>query len=279
MATAWRNNRIRIGFFIMAVFIILGGILPFFSPYDPRSWNLVPRNLQPSAEHLLGTTNLGQDTFWLLTAAIQNSLIIGLIVSFFATMIGVLAGLTAGFVGGIPDRIITLIMDVFIVVPSLPILILTASLLQGRASLLIIGAILILFNWPWPARQVRSIALSMREREFINTARFSGSSTWKIVTREILPYLYAWSLANFVNTVLVAIATESGLAVIGLSSLEQATVGTMIYWALQHQALLGARWWWIGSPVVAIILLFVGIFLLATGVSEFSASRRGHQNA
>lgn len=263
----------------MAVFVILGGILPFFSPYDPRSWNLVPRNLQPSAEHLLGTTNLGQDTFWLLTAAIRNSLIVGLIVAFFATMIGVLAGLTAGFVGGVPDRIVTLIMDVFIVVPSLPILILTASLLQGRASLVLISAVLILFNWPWPARQVRSIALSMREREFINTARFSGSSTAKIVTREILPYIYAWTLANFVNTVLVAIATESGLAVIGLSSLEQATLGTMIYWALQHQALLGARWWWIGSPVVAIILLFVGIFLLVTGASELSAQRRGHQNA
>jgi peptide/nickel transport system permease protein len=257
----------------------LGGILPFFSPYDSRSWNVVPRNLQPSGEHFLGTNNLGQDTFWLLTAAIQNSLIVGLIVATLATTIGVLAGLTAGFIGGVVDRVLTLLMDVFIVVPSLPILILMASLLQGRASLLLISFILVLFNWPWPARQVRSIALSMREREFINTARFSGANTFTILTREILPYVFAWALANFVNTVLVAIATESGLAVIGLSSLEQSTLGTMIYWALQHQALLGQRWWWIGSPVVAIILLFVGLFLLATGVSELSAERRGHQYA
>ncbi len=273
------NRRLTIGMVILAGFIILGGILPFFSPEDPRSWIRYPRNLPPSAEHFLGTTNLGQDTFWLLTYATQNSLFIGLLVAFFATLIGVFAGLLAGFVGGIPDRIITLLADVFIVVPSLPILILMSSLLQGRASLVLISAILILFNWPWPARQVRSIALSMRERQFVNTARFSGSSTLSILVEEIFPHISTWTMANFVNTVLVAIATESGLAVIGLSSLEEATLGTMIYWALQHQALLGQRWWWIGSPVVAIILLFISLFLISTGIAALSAERRGHQDA
>jgi len=264
---------------MLAAFIILGGILPFFSPEDPRSLIRTPLTMPPSAEHFLGTTNLSQDTFWLLTYDTQNSLFIGLLVAFFATLIGVFAGLLAGFVGGIPDRIITLLADVFIVVPSLPILILMASLLQGRASLVLISAILILFNWPWPARQVRSIALSMRERQFVNTARFSGSNTVTILIEEVFPHIVNWTMANFVNTVLVAIATESGLAVIGLSSLEEATLGTMIYWALQHQALLGQRWWWIGSPVVAIILLFICLFLISTGISSLSAERRGHQDA
>lgn len=273
------NIRLKIGLLLLAVFVILGVILPNFSPYDVRSWNAVPRNLGPSADHFLGTTNLGQDTFWLLTFAIQNSLIIGVFVAFFSTLIGVLAGLTAGYLGGWVDRVLTMLMDVFIVIPSLPILILMASLLQGRASLILISVILVIFNWPWPARQARAIALSMREREFINTARFSGSSTFFIITREILPYILSWTMANFVNTVLVAIATESGLAVIGLSSLEQATLGTMIYWALQHQALLGQRWWWIGSPVVAIIVLFFALFLISTGFSNLSAEKRGHQNA
>lgn len=273
------NPRLTIGLIILAVFIILGGVLPFFSPEDPRSWIKHRRNLPPSAEHLLGTTNLGQDTFWLLSYATQNSLFIGLFVAFFATLIGVFAGLGAGFLGGIPDRVITLLADVFIVVPSLPILILMSSLLQGRASLLLISIILILFNWPWPARQMRSIALSMRERQFVNTARFSGSNTIQILAEEIVPHIFSWAMANFVNTVLVAIAVESGLAVIGLSSLEEATLGTMIYWALQHQALLGQRWWWIGSPVVAIILLFIALFLISTGISSLSAERRGHGDA
>lgn len=265
------------GMVLLAGFVLLGAVLPFFSPYDSRSWNVVPRNLKPSAEHLLGTTNLGQDTFWLLAQAVQNSLIVGLIVATAATTIGVLVGLTAGFRGGVMDRALTLLMDVFIVIPSLPILILMASLLQGRASLLLISLILVIFNWPWPARQTRSMALSMREREFINTARFSGSNSFTIITREIFPYILPWALANFINTVLVAIATESGLAVIGLSSLEEATLGSMIYWALQHQALLGARWWWIGSPVVAIVLLFVALFLTSTGWADMNAEHRGQQ--
>jgi peptide/nickel transport system permease protein len=273
------NGRLKAGAILLLIFVVLGVILPRFAPYDPRSWNTVPRNLPPSNQHLLGTTNLGQDTFWLLTFAVQNSLMVGLIVAFFATAIGVLAGLTAGFVGGTLDRILTLLMDVFIVVPSLPILILMASLLQGKATLLLISAILVLFNWPWPARQTRAMALSMREREFINTARFSGASTLHIIAREIFPYITAWTMANFINTVLVAIATESGLAVIGLSSLEESTLGTMIYWGLQHQALLGRRWLWIGSPVVSIIVLFIALFLASTGFADYSAEKRGRQHA
>lgn len=264
---------------LVLLFIIIGVILARFSPYDPRSWNAVPRNLQPSPTHLLGTTSLGQDTFWLLTFAVQNSLFVGVVVAFFATTIGLLAGLTGGFVGGSIDRSLTLLMDVFISIPSLPILILVASLLHGKASLLTISLVLIVFNWPWPARQVRSIALSLREREFISTARFSGASTMSIIVREIFPYVLTWSLANFVNTVLVAIATESGLAVVGLSSVEQATLGTMIYWGLQYQALLAHRWWWIGTPVIAIILLFIGLFLASTGFADLSAQRRGRQRA
>jgi peptide/nickel transport system permease protein len=273
------NARLKAAAVLLLLFIIVGVVLPRFSPYDPRSWNTAPRNLQPSQAHLLGTTSLGQDTFWLLTFAVQNSLFVGVVVAFFATAIGVLAGLTGGFVGGSIDRGLTLLMDVFISVPSLPILILVASLLQGKTSLLTISLVLIVFNWPWPARQMRSIALSMRGREFINTARFSGASTLSIIVHEIFPYVLTWSLANFVNTVLVAIATESGLAVIGLSSVEQATLGTMIYWGLQYQALLAHRWWWIGTPVVAIILLFVTLFLASTGFADFSAERRGRQRA
>jgi peptide/nickel transport system permease protein len=273
------NTRLKAGAVLLLLFIIVGVILARFSPYDPRSWNAVPRNLQPSQAHLLGTTSLGQDTFWLLTFAVQNSLFVGVVVAFFATTIGLLAGLTGGFVGGSIDRGLTLLMDVFISVPSLPILILVASLLHGKTSLLTISLVLIVFNWPWPARQVRSIALSLREREFISTARFSGASTMSIIVREIFPYVLTWSLANFVNTVLVAIATESGLAVVGLSSVEQATLGTMIYWGLQYQALLAHRWWWIGTPVIAIILLFIGLFLASTGFADLSAQRRGRQRA
>ena len=267
--------RLIAGLVIVGIFLVLGFVLPWFSPSDPQVWQTVPRNRIPSLQHLFGTTSLGQDTFWLLTYALWDSLLLGASVAFFSTVIGVLLGMVAGYKGGLTDRVLSFAMDSFLCLPSLPMLILLASLLQGRASLPVIAVTLVLFNWPFPARQIRAVVLSMREREFIHAAWFSGEPGLRIITRQILPYLMPWAMANFVNTVLVAIAIESGLAVIGLSSAEQATLGTMIYWAIKYQALLAHRWWWVGPPVLSIIVLFIGLFLIGSGIDRRSAQRQG----
>ncbi len=269
------NPRLKFGALISGFFLIMGFVVPFFPHSDPTMWNLIPSNLSPSTDHWLGTTDLGQDTFWFLVLGIHNSLIIGLIVATLATTIGVVVGLIAGYKGGIIDRVLMVLMDTFIVIPSLPILILIASILKGRASLITIALVLVMFNWPWPARQSRAMTLSLREREFVNTAWFSGESTVRIVVFEIFPFIRTWAMANFVNTILVAIGTEAGLAVIGLSNMQQATLGTMIYWAIQHEALLMGAWYWIGSPVVVIVTMFLGLFAFSTGVVQLSTSRRG----
>jgi peptide/nickel transport system permease protein len=269
--------RLLVGIVIVSIFSVLGLLVPLFAPEDPTAWNTYFRNLPPSAEHIMGTNNLGQDIFWLLTWSIRNSLWIGLGVSAAATVIGVLVGIFSGFVGGITDRVLTLLMDVVIAVPSLPILILISALLGGKSSLWIIAGVLVVFNWPWPGRQARAMALSLREREFINVAGASGENTLKIIVWEILPFMLGWALANFINTILVAISAESGLAIIGLASLKDATLGTMIYWAMQHQALLLEKWLWILSPILSIMLLFIGLFLVSTGWSDYFATRRGRQ--
>ena len=202
-------------------------------------------------------------------------MILGIVVAAAATAIGVLVGLLAGFIGGAVDRAIMLLCDSVIVIPSLPILILLGALLRGRATTMMIAAILIIFNWPWPARQARSMALTIREREFVNTARFSGESTLKIVCVEIVPHVLSWAMANFVNTILVAIGSEASLAVLGLSSTTTPTLGNMIYWARQYQAIMKKQWIWIGSPVLATSILFIGLFLTYTGYNEYVAKKRG----
>jgi peptide/nickel transport system permease protein len=267
--------QLKAGVFFLLLSLIVGFVLPLFGEPNPQAWNTYFKNLKPSHEHLLGTTSLGQDIFWLLTHSIRNSFIIGIIVAFFATIIGVLLGSIAGFRGGIIDRIITLLMDTFIVIPSLPILILLGSLLKGRASVFSISLILIIFNWPWPARQVRAMTLSLRERDFIDTARFSGEKQGKIIIKEFLPHIASWSMACFINTILVAIRTESSLAVIGMSNNAQATLGTMIYWANQHQALLLGNWYWIGAPLVAISVIFISLFMTLSGAQNYSSLKRG----
>ena len=113
------SPRLKFGAIVVAVFLVFGFVVPLFSPSDPTTWNLLPSNLPASPQHLFGTTDLGQDTFWFLVLAVHNSLIIGLIVATLATTIGVLVGLTAGFKGGIIDRVLTLLTDTFIVIPSL----------------------------------------------------------------------------------------------------------------------------------------------------------------
>ncbi|MCC6166304.1 MAG: ABC transporter permease [Caldilineaceae bacterium] len=269
--------RLVVGIIIVGTFLIMGLIVPFFAPEDPTAWNTYFRNLPPSRQHIMGTNNLGQDIFWLLSWSIRNSLWLGLLVSALATFIGVLIGMLSGFLGGFTDRVLTTAMDTVIAVPSLPILILMSALLSGSTSLLIIAGVLVFFNWPWPGRQARAMSLSLREREFINVAQASGEGTLKIVLVEIMPFMLGWALANFINTVLVAISAESGLAIIGLSSLKDATLGTMIYWAMQHQALLLEQWLWILSPIISIMLLFIGLFLVSTGWSDYFATRRGRQ--
>ena len=185
-----------------------------------------------------------------------------------------LAGLAAGYSSGWVDRVLSFLMDALLCIPSLPILILLAALFGGQLSLPVVALALILFNWPYPGRQVRAVALTMREREFVNIAWFSGEFSFRILTRHIFPYIAGWSGANFINTVLVGIATETSLAVIGLSSAQQATIGTMIFWALKYQALLSQRYLWVGAPVVAIILMFISLFLVSSGLAIRSSARR-----
>lgn len=269
------GGRVIIGGLILSVFVILGGILPGFAPGDPMVWQTVPRNRPPSFEYLLGTTSQGQDVFWLLTWAISNSLWLAIIVAALSTAIGVVVGLLSGYLGGAIDRAISFVIDATIIIPVLPVLILVAAIMLGQTTLWIIALVLVVFNWPFPARQVRSVALSLRERGFAHTAWMSGESTMRIILWQFAPYLRAWSLANFVNTVLVATVLETSIAVIGLSNNEQATLGTMLYWSLEFQAILAERWWWIGAPVISIIVLFIGLFLLSSGIEERSARLRG----
>ncbi len=119
------------------------------------------------------------------------------------------------------------------------------------------------------------MALSLREQEFVNMARFSGATTFDIITRELLPYTFSYIVVNFINTILFAINMEAALAVIGLSNVQVPTLGSILFWALNYNALLIGQLSWIVAPIVATVLLFLGLFLTSTGYNELSATRRG----
>ncbi len=277
MRKFWKNANIRlkIGLFMTAFFVILGFVVFYFPHINPFTFNTYPKKLAPSAAHWLGTTSMGQDIFWLLIEGIHNSLLIGLIVATIGTVVGVFVGLVAGFSGGALDRVLTVITDTFVVIPSLPILILMTALMRGSATVIMMALVLGMFAWAWPSRQIRSMALTIKERDFIHTAWFSGEGTVQVVITEILPFALTWSLSNFMNATLAAIASESSLAVLGLSPANLISLGNIIQWARERNAIFAKQWFWIGSPIVATVLLFIGLFLLITGYNDYMSMKRG----
>lgn len=273
----WKNAnfRLKAGLMITAFFFFVGFVVYFVPHINPFMFNTYPNKLLPSAEHWLGTTNMGQDIFWLLIEAIHNSLTIGLIVALIGTVLGVFVGLVAGFSGGGLDRVLMVITDTFVVIPSLPILILMTSLMKGSSTVIMMALVLAMFAWAWPSRQIRSMALTLKERDFIHTAWFSGEGTIQVVVTEILPFALTWSLSNFMNATLSAIASESSLAVLGLSPANLISLGNMIQWARERNAIMAKQWFWIGSPIVATVILFIGLFLLITGYNDYMSMKRG----
>lgn len=267
--------RLKIGLIITAVFVVIGFVVYYFPHTDPFTFNTYEPKLGASGAHWLGTTSMGQDVVWLLIEAIHNSLLIGLIVALLGTVVGVLVGLLAGFAGGVLDRVLMIITDTFVVIPQLPILILMTSLMKGGSTVIVMALVLAMFAWAWPSRQIRSMALTIKERDFIQVAKFSGEGTLQIVVTEILPYALTWSLSNFMNAVLSAIGSESSLAVLGLSPGNLVSLGNMIQWARNYNAIFNKQYLWIGAPIVATVILFIGLFMLITGYNDYLAMKRG----
>ena len=269
------NPRLAIGRAIIVVMGLGSFILPFFAPVDPSVQASYLKNLPVSWEHLLGTNAIGQDIFWFLVFAIRNSLTLGILVGIGVTIIATTIGLRAGYIGGNFERPVMLVVDSFITIPLLPILIILGAVIRGNSSFLTVGFIIMIFGWAWGARTIRSMALTLREREFINMAKFSGANTFDILLREVFPYVTAYMLVAFINTVLFAINTEATLAVIGLSKVEVPTLGSIIFWALNYNALFTGNYIWLVAPIVATVVLFLGLFLSSTGFNAAFANKRG----
>lgn len=263
-----RDGRFTFAFVVICALIFLG-MLSFFSPYDIGQWNVVPRDMPPSIEHLLGTNSKGQDVFWEMTFAIRNSILMAVITAFFSRIIAVIVGLVAGFKGGTTDRVLMSMNDSFIVIPVLPILILLGSILKERLNIISLGLVLALFGWAWDARVIRAQILSLREREFTYTAILSGQGTLKLIFKEYIPFIIPIVSATAINNMFWAVGMEVTLSILGLSNLSLPTLGTMLYWAINYQAMLLGYWWWVITPVIISVFLFIALYLLSVSISEY----------
>jgi peptide/nickel transport system permease protein len=255
--------------FVALVIILILAFLSIFCPYDPTLWNVVPKDLRPSAEYPLGTDSNGQDIFWQATYAVRNSLIISLVAASVSRVIAVLVGMVAGYKRGNTDRILMFVSDGLLVIPLFLILVMLAMMVRQHMNLVVLGLLLSFFGWPWDARLIRSVILSLREREFTQTAILSGTGTVKLVLNEYMPFAMPLIFSTLINNMGWSIGLEMTLAYLGLVDVNIPTLGTMLNWAIIYQAMFLGRWNWVLTPVVLAVFMFIALYWLSVSISEY----------
>ena len=249
--------------------VVIIALMSFVSPYPPLDVYVVAPDLPPSGEHWLGTTSRGQDVFWQLSVAIRNTLAFGVVVALISRVIALAVGLFAGYAGGPVDRLLMSVNDTFIVVPIFPILVLFYFVMRDQMSWGLLALVAACLGWAYDARLIRSIALSLKTRDFTAQSAFCGMGAREIVTREHLPYVMPVVFTTTMNNMNWSIGLEVTLSVLGFTDVNTPTIGGMIYWANQHAALVSGIWWWIAAPVALVVAVFVALFLLAVSMNEY----------
>jgi peptide/nickel transport system permease protein len=264
----FRDYRFCFSFGVLVIILILA-FLSIFCPYDPTLWNVVPKDLRPSAEYPLGTDSNGQDIFWQATFAVRNSLIVSLIAASVSRVIAILVGMIAGYTGGSTGRVLMFVSDSLLVIPLFLIIVMIAMMVRKFMNLALLGLMLSAFGWAWDARLIRSVILSLREREFTKTAILSGTGTVKLVLNEYMPFAMPLIFSTLINNISWAIGLEMTLALLGLVNINIPTLGTMLNWAIYYQSMFLGRWWWVLTPVVLSLFMFIALYWLSVSISEY----------
>lgn len=269
LADLLRYNREFLIGFVLTAGIFVFAALHFIAPYDPMAIYMLPPDMPPSADYWLGTTSRGQDVLWQISSAIWNTMTFGLTVTLLSRILALGMGMTSGYLGGRSDRVLMTLNDTLIALPNIPILLLVYFVMRDQMNWQLLAVTAALLGWNYDARLIRSVVLGLRTREFTRHAVFAGMSVPRILLREHLPYVMPVVFFTAMNNLIWAIGIEVTLSILGFSDVNRPTVGGMIYWANQHQAIIAGIWWWIAFPILFVVLLFLGLFLLAISVNEY----------
>lgn len=268
----WRavrsNGKAATGTVILGVFVILAIIPQWIEPGDPAA-EIYQRMAGPSGAHWLGTTAYGQDILSEVIWGARPALEIAILSGLFATVVSVLIGVSAAYLGGIADDVLSLLTDVFLVIPTLPLVIVIAAYAR-HSSVSVLIIVLVITGWSYGARQLRSQALSLRNRDFLQAAKVRGERRSYVIVFEILPTMTSLILATFLNSALYAILTASGLEFLGLGDTSSVDWGTMLYWAQNNEALQTGQYLWATIPGLCIALLGTAFALLNNAFDEIS---------
>jgi peptide/nickel transport system permease protein len=293
-----RSPKVIAGLVILGFFAVVALLGRWAAPYspnatDPKNWvqhvlvdgtgpgtsfpaNYYPLPFPPSAAHLLGTTVFAQDALSQVLASTQATLFVGLLAAAIATILSILFGVTAGYVGGGTDEGLSLVANVFLAIPGLPLLIVLADYVPNAgSSIFLVAAIIAITSWAYSARTLRAQTLSLRNRDFVEAARVSGEGRLRIILVEVLPNLIPIVAASFLFTTLSAIGAYVALAFLGLAGSPTSSPpglwnwGEMLREGFANNAVRSGWWWWWAPPGIMVALLGTGLALLNFGIDEF----------
>ena len=265
-----RSPKVILGLSIVGFFLLLTIFGPLLAPFSPDNTSFAA-NLTPSAHHWFGTTSLGQDIFSQTLVGARATIVVALVAGLFATMLSMVVGVSAGYIGGFTDDGLSLMSNVFLAIPGLPLLIVIDSYLPvtSRSNTLIIGLIISLTGWAWGARVIRAQTMSLRNRDFVEASRIIGEKRCRVMFFEVMPNLLPILASSLLFTLLYSIGAYVTLAYIGLTSSSVWNWGTMLFWAQANNAPLSGEWYWFIPPGVCIALVGTGLALLNFGIDEF----------
>lgn len=269
--TLWRQPKARIGLLLILALVVMAVLAPIISPYSPQTATF-PVMTGPSSANLLGTTGGGQDVLSQLIYGARDSLIVAFGAGVLATVIALVIGLLAGYLSGPTDSVLNFLMNLLLVIPALPLMIIISTYSKGGGIWTIV-LIIVLVSWAFGGRVVRSRVLSLRSLDFVTAAQFSGDRTGRIIVREIVPNIVSLVAAIFFGTATAAVLAEAGLEFLGLGNPATVSWGTMLYWAQNYNVLAQGQWAGIFAPGLCIALLASAFALLNFGVDELSNPR------
>jgi peptide/nickel transport system permease protein len=270
-ATLWRNRKARLGLLVLGVIVFVAIFAPLLAPYSPTSTGFTPY-LGPSGTHFFGTTGQGQDVFSQMLYGTRISLLVGLSAGLLATLAAVIIGLVAGYLSGAVDVTLSFVTNLALVIPSLPLIIILAAYVPSR-SVWTIVLVVAVTGWATGARVIRSQTSTLRSRDFVTAAMFSGERLPRIVFREILPNMTSLVAASFFGAATFAVMAEASLEFLGLGNPSTISWGTILYSAQTNNALLTGQWVVILAPGLAIALLALSFTLVNFGVDALSNPR------
>jgi peptide/nickel transport system permease protein len=269
--TLWGDAKARTGMIILGVIVVVAVFAPQLAPHSPTATTFTPY-LGPNSVNWLGTTGNGQDVFSQLLYGARVSLLVGLGAGAMATAVAVTLGLIAGYRPGPVDEVIGFLTNLALVVPGLPLMIILAAYLANH-SLWTIVLVVAFTSWATGARVMRSQAATLRTRDFVASAVFSGDRLPRVVFREILPNMTSLVAASFLSAATAAVLAEASLEFLGLGNPATVSWGTILYSAEQQNAMLTGQWLMVLAPGLAIALLMTSLTLINFGIDALSNPR------